>query len=77
MCFLMSLIPATLWLTVGYFVIFSSAKIDGAVRNFGRVLAVWIFIVALLFPICGAYFSLSGKCPVAKAMNKIERVISR
>ncbi len=77
MCFLISLIPATFWVAVGYFIIYSSAKIDGAIRAFARVLAVWIFILAVLFPICGAYYSLSGKCPMAKAMNKIERVISR
>lgn len=77
MCFLISLIPATLWVTIGYFVLFSSAKVEGAIRSFARVLAVWIFIVAILFPVCGAYFSLSGKCPVSRAMNKIERVITR
>jgi hypothetical protein len=77
MCFLISLVPATFWVTVGYFVLYSSAKIDGAIKTFARVLATWIFILAVLFTICGAYYSLSGKCPVTRAMNKIERVISR
>jgi len=65
MCFIFSLIPATFWVTVGYFVLYSSTKTDGAVRKFGQILAIWIFIVALFFPICGAYTSLSGKCPIS------------
>jgi hypothetical protein len=77
MCFLISLIPATFWITVGYFVIFSSAKVDGAISTFARILAIWIFILALLFPVCGAYFSLSGKCPLPRAFDKVERVINR
>lgn len=77
MCFLISLIPATFWTTVGYFVIYSSVKVDGAIRTFARILAIWIFIVALFITVCGAYFSLSGKCPVTRAFDKVERVINR
>lgn len=72
MCFVFSLIPATFWVTIGYFVLFSSRKIDGAIRKFGQVLAIWIFIVALFFPLCGAYTTLSGKCPIEKIIQKIE-----
>jgi hypothetical protein len=77
MCFLFSFIPATFWVTVGYFVLFSSAKTEGAVRKFGQLLAIWIFIVALFFPICGAYMSLSGKCPINKIIQKVEMRLAR
>jgi len=77
MCFFFSLIPATIYVTIGYFVLFSSAKIEGAMRRFGQILAIWIFIVAILFPICGAYVTLSGKCPIEKVAGKIESIIDR
>jgi len=77
MCFIFSLIPATFWVTVGYFVLYSSTKTDGAVRKFGQILAIWIFIVALFFPICGAYTSLSGKCPISEIIQKVEMRLAR
>ena len=69
--------PATIYVTIGYFVLYSSAKIEGAVRRFGRILAIWIFIVAILFPICGAYVTLSGKCPIEKMLSRIESSVNR
>ncbi len=72
MCFLFSLIPATFWLVVGFFVLFTSNKAEGATRKFGRILAIWIFVIALLFPICGAYVTLSGNCPMEKMMEKMD-----
>ena len=72
MCFIFSLIPATFWVVVGYFVLFSSSRAEEPIRKFGRILAIWIFIVALFFPICGAYMSLSGNCPMEKMMEKME-----
>lgn len=77
MCFVFSLIPATIYVTIGYFVLFSSGKVDGALRKFGQILAIWIFIVALFFPICGAYTSLSGKCPISKIIQKVEMRLAR
>jgi hypothetical protein len=40
MCFFFSLIPATIWVVLGYFVIFSAAKTQGAVQLFGYILAI-------------------------------------
>jgi len=76
MCFIISFVPATLFITIGYFVLFSSTKADGMMKKFSQVLAIWIFVVSLVFPTCGAYVSLSGKCPIAKIdriMQKVER----
>jgi hypothetical protein len=64
MCFFFSFLPATFWVVVGYFVLFASTKSEGGVRTFGRILAIWIFIIAAFIPLMGAYISLSGLCPL-------------
>ena len=53
MCFFFSLIPATFWLVVAYVVLFLSSRADGQVQKFGRLLAIWVFVIAVLFPIMG------------------------
>ena len=69
MCFFFSLIPATIFVTIGYFVLFSAGKTEGGVRKFGQILAIWIFVIALLPPVAGAYVSLSGLCPIEQMMQ--------
>lgn len=64
MCFFFSFVPATFWLIIGYFVLFSSTRAEGGVRTFGKVVAVWVFILAALIPIAGAYVTVSGLCPL-------------
>lgn len=64
MCFIFSFIPATIFSVIGYFVLFSSSKSEGNIQKFGQILAIWVFVVALLFPICGAYATVSGLCPM-------------
>jgi hypothetical protein len=76
MCFLFSFIPATIWLVVGYFVLFSSTKAEGTVQRFGRVLAIWAFILAALFPVMGAYVTLAGICPMDAMMHSMSSAAS-
>jgi hypothetical protein len=64
MCFFFSLIPATILVVIGYFVLYTSARADGRIGAFGRVLAVWIFVIAMFPPMAGAYVTLSGLCPI-------------
>lgn len=64
MCFFFSLVPATAWLVIGYFVLFSSAKAEGGIATFGRILAIWTFVIAACIPIVGAYVALAGLCPI-------------
>ena len=71
MCFLLSLIPATLWVILGYFILFSSTKAQGRVQVFGRILAVWVFILAAVFPIIGAYVTLAGLCPLGAMIQSM------
>ncbi len=69
MCFVVSLIPATVLAVIGNFVLFSSSKAEGGIRKFGRVLAIWIFAIALLLPIAGAFATISGQCPMGQMMQ--------
>ena len=65
MCFFFSFIPATVLAALGYFVLFASTKAEGGISTFGRVLAIWIFVVALLPPVGGAYVTLADVCPLS------------
>jgi hypothetical protein len=67
MGFFFSLIPATVCVVVGYFVLFSATMTRGPVQIFGYILAAWLFIIAASFPTMGAYANFSGLCP-AQAM---------
>jgi len=69
MCFFFSFIPATVWLVVGYFVLYASAKAEGGIRKFGRVLAIWTFVIAAFLPVAGAYVTLAGLCPLEAMLS--------
>ena len=70
MCFFFSFVPATFWLVVGYFVLFSSTKTEGGVQVLGRVVAIWIFIIAAFIPMIGLYVTITDLCPVEAIMEK-------
>jgi len=72
MCFFFSLIPATIWVVLGYFILYSSTKTQGTVQRFGYFLAIWVFIVAALLPVIGAYVTLAGLCPSMETMIQIK-----
>jgi uncharacterized membrane protein (DUF485 family) len=69
MCFFFSFIPATFWLVIGYFILFSSTKTEGRVRTFGQILAVWTFVIAALLPLAGLYVTVAGLCPMEAMME--------
>jgi hypothetical protein len=71
MCFFFSLIPATFCVVLGYFVLFSSTKTQGAVQMFGRILAFWLFIIAVFPPVMGAYVTFAGLCPGLETMMQL------
>ncbi len=77
MCFIFSLIPATIFTVIGYFVLFSSNKTEGTLGKFGQILAIWLFIIALFFPICGAYVTISGQCPMKKMMRQMQMPLEK
>ena len=77
MCFFFSLIPATFFVTLGFFVLFASHKAVGGIKVFGIVLAIWIFLIALFPPIAGAYVTLSGQCPMEQMMKEFRKRVTQ
>jgi hypothetical protein len=73
MCFFVSLMPATILVVIGYFVLDFSTKALGALHRFGRGLAIWIFFLALFFPMMGAYVTISDQCPMEKMIEQLEK----
>ncbi len=71
MCFLFSLFPATMLTVLGYLVLYCSTKSDGAVKTFGMILSIWVFILAAFPPIMGVYVTIAGICPIGPMMQKI------
>ena len=76
MCFFFSLIPATVWLIIGFFVLYVSTKAEGGLRKFGQVLAIWVFVIAALFPLGGAYVTLAGLCPMEGMMESMHSEVT-
>ncbi len=72
MCFFFSFLPATGWLVISFFVLFAATRAEGSLRTFGRVLGVWAFVIALMFPVMGAYVTLSGSCPMGAMMESMQ-----
>jgi hypothetical protein len=71
MCFFFSLMPATICVTIGYFVLFAASKADGGLKIFGWVLAIWLFLIAAFIPIAGAYVTLAGLCPMEDMLRTL------
>jgi hypothetical protein len=72
MCFFFSLIPATVWLVIGFFVLFASNRAEGGLQKFGKILGIWAIIIASLFPIGGAYVSVTGICPMQAMVEQMQ-----
>ncbi len=71
MCFFFSFFPATFWSVLGYFVMFSSTKAEGSMRTFGRILAIWLFVIAAFIPIMAAYVTLNDLCPLTALFENL------
>ncbi|HEU0200855.1 MAG TPA: hypothetical protein VFR86_10520 [Burkholderiaceae bacterium] len=71
MYFFASLIPATVLVGVGYFILFSSTKAQGVVKAFGQILAVWVFVLAAVFPMAGGYATYADLSPVKQMMRSM------
>ena len=71
MCFLFSFFPTTMLTVLGYVVLYCSTKSDGAVKIFGKILAIWVFVLAAFPPIMGAYVTIAGICPIGAMMHKM------
>jgi hypothetical protein len=69
MSFLLSLLPATLLAVLGYIVLYCSIRADGGLKTFGRVLAIWVFVLAALPVVTGAYLTAAGIRPFDQMME--------
>jgi hypothetical protein len=79
MIYFLALLPATALTIAGYFVLFLSARSQGALRTFGRYLGFWAFTLAGLL-ILGAIFAAAhGRhhCPVFGMHGMHERMHER
>ena len=62
MCFFISLLPATFWAIIGYFVLFTSTRAEGPLKTLGRLLGVWAFVISGFILLAGAYVSMTDLC---------------
>ncbi len=76
MCLYFSLFPATVFITIGFFVLFASTKAEGTTKKFGKILAIWIFILATFPIIMGAYMTISGLCPIEEMFKLIQTSVN-
>jgi hypothetical protein len=70
-CFFFSLVPATAWFVIGFFVLFATTKAEGGLRTFGRVLGIWALLIGLMFPVMGMYLTLADACPFNEMMERM------
>lgn len=71
MCFLFSFLPATAYTVFGYFVLYCANRSEGGMNKFGKILAVWVFALAVFFLLMGAYVSISGACPMREVFEQM------
>ena len=71
MCFFMSLVPATILMVLGFFVMYAGAKAGGSLKKYGKILSIWVFLVALVPLIGGLYLTLNDICPVTHLINSL------
>ena len=52
---LFALVPVTLLVVLGYFVLFAANKAEGSARAFGKYLSIWVFVLAGLLLLAVAF----------------------
>jgi len=79
MLFAVSLIPATILVVIGYFVLFSAMRAEGGVKRFGQYLAAWVIFLGgvsvaagLLASTLGVQLSMGGIGQHRQAMEQME-----
>lgn len=78
MLFVLSLIPGTIFVVVGYFVLFASTWAQGAVQRFGQYLAIWIFFLAAVLVLGALLASILGiQDPISTMQERMEQHMQR
>lgn len=69
---LLTLIPTTMLLTVSFFVLFTTRKVEGqGLRVFGYVIAVLLWISAAIVLSAGIYTISTGRHPMLPMMQQM------
>src|SRR5436853_7841941 len=76
MIYLLALLPATALAVAGYFVLYLSARSEGALRTFGRYLGFWAFTLAGLVILGSVFAAAHGHrhCPFFVVHGMHERM---
>ena len=61
MIFLLSLIPTTALVVVGYFLVYTSTRAEGGLKRFGQYLGIWVFFLAGIVILGGVIASTDRK----------------
>jgi len=70
MCAFLCFIPATIFLTISYFVLLTLQKAESArIKIFGKVVTVLLWCIAAMVIILGFYVTVAGICPVDKLLT--------
>jgi hypothetical protein len=79
MFFIVSLLPATIFAVIGYFVVFASTRSEGGVKRFGQYLGGWVLFLAgvtvlggALAPIFGIRGFMDGVAQHMETMSNVE-----
>ena len=68
-----AIIPATVLLTVSFFVMFLKRKIEaGSLKVFGYIVVILLWISAALILGCGIYTMITGQCPMIQMMQAMK-----
>ncbi|MFH1201629.1 MAG: hypothetical protein V1674_01905 [Candidatus Omnitrophota bacterium] len=72
---LFTIIPATVLLTVSFFVLFTLLKIEPrGLKKFGYVVCVLLWICAALLLCVGLYILITGQHPMMRAMQQMMKM---
>ncbi len=71
MCFFFSLLPASVFTTLSYFVWFAAANSEGTQQQLGIILALWLLVMAMGFVACGAFMTFTKRCPMQDMFSKM------
>jgi len=73
-----ALIPTAILLAISFFVLVVGRKLDlTALKAFGAVIAVLLWIAAALVFSTGVYSIVSGRCPVMSMMSGMPHMMMR
>lgn len=70
MCAFLCFIPATIFLTISYFVLLTLEKSESTgIKIFGKIITVLLWCIAAMVIILGFYVTIAGKCPIDKLLT--------